>query len=66
MNDDTSGNTSMIEPVTDWKRLRAMTDEEVHAAITADPDIMPTHEAFWRDAHVIIPDGGSRAGKVVM
>ena len=55
MNDDTSGNTSKTEPATDWGRLRAMTDEEVHAAITADPDIMPTDEAFWRDARVIVP-----------
>jgi uncharacterized protein (DUF4415 family) len=32
-----------------------MTDEEVHAAITADPDIMPTDEAFWQDARVVTP-----------
>ena len=55
MNDDTSGNTSKTEPATDWKRLRTMTDEEVHAAITADPDITPTDEAFWKDARVVIP-----------
>jgi len=55
MNDDTSGNTSKAELATDWKRLRTMTDEEVHAAITADPDIVPTDEAFWKDARVIIP-----------
>jgi len=55
MNDDTSGNTSKTEPATDWKRLRTMTDEEVHAAITADPDIAPTDEAFWKDARVVIP-----------
>ena len=55
MNDDTSGSTSKTEPATDWKRLRTMTDEEVHAAITADPDIKPTDEAFWKDARVVIP-----------
>jgi uncharacterized protein (DUF4415 family) len=55
MNDDTSGNTSKTEPATDWKRLRTMTDEEVHAAITADPDIEPTDEAFWKDARIVIP-----------
>jgi uncharacterized protein (DUF4415 family) len=55
MNDDTSGNTSKTEPITDWKRLRTMTDEQVHAAITADPDIAPTDEAFWKDARVVIP-----------
>jgi len=57
MNDDTSGDTSETEPATDWKRLRTMTDEEVHAAITADPDIKPTDEAFWKDARVVIPRG---------
>jgi len=55
MNDDTSGNTSKTEPATDWKRLRTMTDEEVRAAITADPDIKPTDEAFWKDARVVTP-----------
>jgi uncharacterized protein (DUF4415 family) len=55
MNDDTSGSTSKTEPATDWKRLRTMTDEEVHAAITADPDIAPTDETFWKDACVVAP-----------
>jgi uncharacterized protein (DUF4415 family) len=55
MNDDTSGNTSKTEPATDWKRLRSMTNEEVHAAIAADPDIEPTDEAFWEGARVIVP-----------
>jgi uncharacterized protein (DUF4415 family) len=55
MNDDTSGATSKGEPATDWNRLRTMTDEEIHAAITDDPDIMATDEAFWKDAHVVIP-----------
>jgi uncharacterized protein (DUF4415 family) len=55
MNEDTSGNTPKTEPITDWKRLRTMTDEQVHAAITADPDITPTGEAFWKDARVVIP-----------
>ena len=55
MSDDTSGNTSATEPTTNWRRLRTMTDEQVHAAITADPDITPTDEAFWKDARVVIP-----------
>ena len=50
MNEDISGNTSKTEPGTDWKRLRTMTDEEVHAAIATDPDIKPTDEAFWKNA----------------
>ena len=55
MSDDTSGNTSANEPATDWRRLRSMSDEEVHAAITDDPDIVPTDEAFWEGAHVALP-----------
>jgi uncharacterized protein (DUF4415 family) len=55
MNDDISGNTSKTEPSTDWKRLQTMTDEEVHAAVTSDPDIKPTDEGFWKGAHVVMP-----------
>ena len=55
MNDDISGGTSKAKLRTDWKRLRAMSDAEVHAGIVADPDAKPTDEAFWRDAHVVMP-----------
>ena len=55
MNDDTSGNTSKTEPATDWKRLRTMTDDEVHAGVLADPDIQPTDENFWKTARVVMP-----------
>jgi uncharacterized protein (DUF4415 family) len=55
MSDDTFGTTSTTEPKTDWRRLRSMTDEEVHAAIIDDPDAKPTDEAFWKDARVVMP-----------
>ena len=55
MSEDTSGTTSTAEPKTDWRRLRSMTDEEVHAAIIDDPDAKPTDEAFWKDARVVMP-----------
>ena len=55
MSDDISGSTSSTEPATDWKRLRAMTDEEVHEAVVNDPDIRPTDEDFWKDARVVMP-----------
>ncbi len=55
MSDDTSGTTSTTESKTDWRRLRSMTDEEVHAAIIDDPDAKPTDEAFWKDARVVMP-----------
>jgi hypothetical protein len=46
MNDDTSGTTSRTDPKTDWRRLRSMTDEEIHAAIIEDPDAKATDEGF--------------------
>ena len=55
MSDDTFGTTSKTEPKTDWRRLRSMTDEEIHAAIIDDPDAGPTDEAFWEDARVVSP-----------
>ena len=55
MSDDTSGTTSNTEPKTDWRRLRSMTEEEVHAAIIDDPDARPTDEAFWKEAWVVMP-----------
>lgn len=55
MNGDTSGKTSKSELRTDWRRLRGMTDEEVHAAVIADPEIRPTDEDFWKTARVVMP-----------
>ena len=55
MSDDISGTTSKTKLKTDWRRLRSMTDEEVHAAIIDDPDAKPTDEAFWKDARVVLP-----------
>jgi uncharacterized protein (DUF4415 family) len=52
----TTGKTSKkTEPRTDWKRLRSMTDAQVHAAVTHDPNINPTDEAFWMNAEVVMP-----------
>lgn len=55
MSGDTTGKTSKAEPATDWQRLRGMTDEEVHAAVLADPEIKPTDEGFWKAARVVMP-----------
>jgi uncharacterized protein (DUF4415 family) len=55
MSDDISGTTSKTEPKTDWRRLRSMNDEEVHAAIIDDPDAKPTDAAFWKEARVVMP-----------
>jgi len=55
MNDVISGNTSRTKKKTDWRRLRGMTDAEVHAAVVGDPDAKPTDESFWKTAHVVMP-----------
>ncbi len=39
------GSTRGLEDKTDWKRLRAMTDEEVRAAALSDPDAQPLTDA---------------------
>jgi uncharacterized protein (DUF4415 family) len=40
---------------TDWDKLRALTDEEVSAAVKADPEIHPTDVDFWKQAKVVFP-----------
>jgi|HubBroStandDraft_3_1064219.scaffolds.fasta_scaffold378457_2 putative transcriptional regulator len=48
------GTTRPLEDKMDWARLRAMTDEEVHAAAMADPDARPMTDAEW-DAAPKVP-----------
>jgi uncharacterized protein (DUF4415 family) len=55
MSGDTTGKISKTKTGTDWKRLRGMTDEAVHAAIVKDPELRPTDEAFWKTARVVMP-----------
>ena len=55
MNDGTTGTTSKTDPETDCRRLRSMTDEEIHAAIIEDPDARATDEGFWKKARVVMP-----------
>ncbi|AFZ44075.1 hypothetical protein PCC7418_1907 [Halothece sp. PCC 7418] len=39
-----------VEGETDWEKVRAMTDEDINAAIADDPDTIDTDETFWEDA----------------
>ena len=39
------GSIKPLEDKTDWKRLRGMTEEEVHTAALADPDAQPLTES---------------------
>jgi hypothetical protein len=52
----TTGKPSKTEPRTNWKRVRSMTDRQIHAAVVRDPDVVPTDEAFWAKGHVVMPD----------
>ena len=40
---------------TDWKRLRALSDQTIASAVKADPDGHPTDVDFWKQAKVVIP-----------
>lgn len=56
MNDVPTGKTLPNETATDWDRLRHLSDANIHAAVAADPDIIPTDEDFWRNAKIILPE----------
>lgn len=44
------------EDKSDWKRVEALTDQEIDQAIAEDPDAAPVlDEAFWRNAQVLDP-----------
>jgi uncharacterized protein (DUF4415 family) len=55
MNDETIGKASLTTGRTDWNRLRGKSDAEVHRSLVADPGILPTNEAFWETANVVMP-----------
>ena len=40
---------------TDWEKVKNMTEAGINAAAAADPDTQPTDEAFWKNAHVVMP-----------
>jgi uncharacterized protein (DUF4415 family) len=55
MNDEPIGKTLPNETATDWECLRHLSDADIHAAVAADPDIIPTDEDFWENATIILP-----------
>lgn len=40
---------------TDWEKVKNMTEAEINAAAASDPDAQPTDEAFWKNAHAVMP-----------
>ena len=41
---------------TDWRRVDAMSEAELAAAATADPDALPIDAAFWKTAKLVMPE----------
>ncbi|RKU12325.1 hypothetical protein C6502_06160 [Candidatus Poribacteria bacterium] len=41
---------------TDWERVDALTDEDIDAAASSDPDAPPTDASFWKEATVVMPE----------
>jgi hypothetical protein len=47
---------NQIQDLTDWERVKGMTDEEIEANANNDPDCQPTDDDFWDDATVVKPN----------
>jgi uncharacterized protein (DUF4415 family) len=42
---------------TDWKRVDNLTDADIEAAVTADPDAAPTLDSDWfAEAELVLPE----------
>ena len=41
---------------TDWECVDALTDEDIDAAASSDPDAPPTDASFWKDATLVMPE----------
>src|SRR5260370_24823078 len=41
--------------LTDWKRIRSLSDREIRNAIQKDPEARPTDAGFWKKAKVVLP-----------
>lgn len=39
---------------TDWAKVDRLTDEEIKAAVRADPDAVDTPPGFWADAELLV------------
>lgn len=49
----TAADAKAMKGQTDWKRLRARTDEEIKRAVADDPDQSLADEEFWKNARLI-------------
>jgi uncharacterized protein (DUF4415 family) len=51
----TRSGESLGRDLTDWKRLRAMTEEEIEQNALDDPDNPPIKDEEWVNAKLILP-----------
>jgi uncharacterized protein (DUF4415 family) len=58
MNEKRTGRASSRKTakiLTDWKRLRSLSDREIRNAVEKDPEARPTDVSFWKKAKVVLP-----------
>lgn len=55
MNDAHTGGASVNKTGTDWERLHRINEAEIHAAVSDDPEVIPTDADFWESAEVVMP-----------
>jgi uncharacterized protein (DUF4415 family) len=46
-----------MKSLTDWERVRSMTEEEIERNAAEDPDNPPWTEEDWKNARVVFPQG---------
>ena len=47
---------NQIQDLTDWERVKQMTNKEIEANANKDPDCQPKDDDFWDDAKVVKPN----------
>ncbi|MEO8659318.1 MAG: BrnA antitoxin family protein [Bryobacteraceae bacterium] len=55
MREKHTGKASAKSGATDWKRLRTLSEENIRAAVEADPEARPTDVNFWKQAKIVLP-----------
>ena len=55
MKEKPTGKTSNKDRTTYWKRLHALSEKDIRAAVKADPEARPTDVNFWKQAKIVLP-----------
>ena len=54
MNGKPTGKAS-AKTLTDWKRIRVLSDREIGNAVEKDPEVRRTDARFWKKAKIVLP-----------